>query len=201
VTTNRLETFSDGVLAVAVTLLVLDVRVPPVKADETLAHALLHQWPQYAAYATSFITIGIIWINHTATIGRLRTADAAILTLNLLLLLSIAILPFATALMAAYLTQSKGQHLAAGVYAGAFLVMAGCFTILQRHILLRKSHMLRVEMSDERRRQIIGRSMRGVWAYLFATAVAVLSAYVSLAVCAALAVYYALPVGSAERSS
>jgi uncharacterized membrane protein len=201
VSRNRLEAFSDGVIAVAITPLVLDIGVPPVKANETLAHALLRQWPHYAAYVTSFITIRIIWINHNATIGRLRTADPAILALNLLLLLSIAILPFATSLMAAYLKQSKGQHLAAGIYAGAFLVMSIFFTILQRHILLRKSHLLRVEMTDQRRRQIIGRSMRGLGAYIVAAAAAVLSAYVSLAICAALAVYYALPIASGGAAS
>jgi TMEM175 potassium channel family protein len=194
VTTSRLETFSDSVLAVAVTLLVLDVEVPPIKANEELAQALLRQWPHYAAYGTSFITIGIIWINHSAMIGRLRMADPVILTLNLLLLLSIALLPFATSLMAAFLKVRNGQHLAAGVYAGAFLVVSSLFTVLQRYILLHKPHMLRVDLSDERRRRIVGRSMRGVWAYVLATVAAVLSAYVSLAICAALAIYYALPV-------
>jgi hypothetical protein len=94
----------------------------------------------------------------------------------------------------------QGQHLAAGVYAGAFVVVSSLFTILQRYILLRKSHMLRVQLSDERRRQIVGRSMRGVWAYVLATAAAILSAYVSLAICAALAVYYVLPIASASAA-
>ncbi len=194
--TNRLEAFSDGVLAVAITLLVLDIGVPPVTEDQTLLHALLHQWPHYAAYVTSFITIGIIWINHHAMIGRLRVADHAILGLNLLLLLSIAVLPFATSLMAAYLKESRGQHLAAGIYAGAFLVMSIFFTILQRHILLRKPEMLTVEIPEERRRLILNRSIRGVGPYVLATAVAIISAYASLAICLAIAVYYALPIAS-----
>jgi uncharacterized membrane protein len=196
VSTSRLEAFSDGVLAVAITLLVLDIGVPVARPHETLADALLHQWPHYAAYVTSFLTIGIIWINHHAMIGRLRAADHAILGLNLLLLMSIAILPFATALMAAYLKQSRGQHLAAGVYAGAFLVMAIFFAILQRHILLNKAHMLTTDLPEERRRQILRRSLRGVGPYVIATAAAILSAYVSLAICAALALYYALPIAT-----
>ena len=194
--TNRLEAFSDGVLAVAITLLVLDIGVPQITRNETLLHALVHQWPHYAAYVTSFLTIGIIWINHHAMIGRLRIADHAILGLNLLLLLSIAVLPFATALMAAYLKESNGQHLAAGVYAGAFLVMSIFFTILQRHILLSKPHMLTTALSEARRRQILTRSIRGVGPYLLATAVAILSAYASLAICLAIAIYYALPIAS-----
>jgi TMEM175 potassium channel family protein len=201
VSTNRLEAFSDGVLAVAITLLVLDIGVPPVSPNETLAHELVHQWPQYAAYVTSFLTIGIIWINHHAMIGRLRVADHAILGLNLLLLMSIAILPFATSLMAAYLKESRGQHLAAGVYAGAFTVMALCFAALQRHILLHKPDMLASELPEDRRRLILRRSIRGVGPYVLATLVAILSAYASLAICAAIAVYYALPIASGGAAS
>jgi len=145
---------------------------------------------------TSFITIGIIWMNHHAMIGRLRLADHAIMGLNLLLLMSIAILPFATALMAAYLKESKGQHLAAAVYAGAFTVMAIFFTILQRHILLHKAHMLESDLSEERRRQILRNSLRGVGPYVIATVAAVFSASVSIAICLAIAVYYALPIAS-----
>jgi len=68
VSKNRLEAFSDGVLAVVITLLVLDIKVPSTSSSHTLAHDLLQNWPNYAAYVTSFITIGIIWINHHAMI-------------------------------------------------------------------------------------------------------------------------------------
>jgi uncharacterized membrane protein len=94
--TNRLESFSDGVFAVAITLLVLGIDVPDVGPHDSLGHALLGNWPQYAAYVVSFLTIGIIWINHHAMISRLRAADHTILILNLLLLMTIAVLPFAT---------------------------------------------------------------------------------------------------------
>ncbi len=92
--TSRLEAFSDGVIAVAITPLVLNIRVPPV-TEHNLGHQLVRNWPQYAAYVISFITIGIIWINHHAMIGRLQRPNHAILFLNLLLLMSIGILPFA----------------------------------------------------------------------------------------------------------
>src|SRR5690242_12662460 len=98
---SRVEAFSDGVIAVAITLLVLNIDVPHLKPGETLAHGLADQWPFYAAYVTSFLTIGIIWVNHHVMIGRLRETDHAILFMNLLLLMSIAGLPFATSLMAA----------------------------------------------------------------------------------------------------
>jgi uncharacterized membrane protein len=194
--TNRLESFSDGVIAVAITLLVLDIGVPQLGRRETLLHALLHNWPHYAAYVVSFLTIGIIWINHHAMISRLARADQSILILNLLLLMSIVLLPFATELMAAYLRAPSGQSLAAGVYAGCFLLMAVAFSVLNRHILLARAHMLSAEMPVQERRRILMRSVSGLAPYLVATILAVVSAYVTLAICGALAVFYALPLAS-----
>jgi uncharacterized membrane protein len=196
VNTTRLEAFSDGVIAVAITLLVLNIAVPhpPLPEGHTLAGELGRNWPVYAAYVTSFLTIGIIWINHHIMISRLREADRTILFLNLLLLMSIAILPFATSLMAAYLRESKGQHLAAAIYGGAFLVMALFFSVLNRHILLVKAHMLEQELPVERRRRLLARSAIGVVPYAIATGLAVLSSYLTLGICAALAVFYALPI-------
>ncbi len=197
--TNRLESFSDGVIAVAITLLVLDIKVPSVGAHQSLLHALLHNWPHYAAYAVSFLTIGIIWINHHAMISRLQEADHSILILNLVLLMTIAVLPFATELMAAYLTASRGQQLAAGVYAGSFLLMAVAFAALNRHILLARAHMLSAEIPLEARRRILVRSVSGLPPYLVATILAVVSPYVTLAICGALAAFYALPIASGGR--
>ncbi len=195
--TNRLEAFSDGVLAVAITLLVLDIHVPePGRGGQSLADNLAHAWPNYAAYVTSFVTIGIIWINHHAMIGRLRKADHTILVLNLFLLLSIAILPFATSLMARYLQQPHDQHLAAAVYGGAFLVMSVIFSVMQRHILFDKADLLVEGLDEQRRRTILRWGITGLIPYAVATALAAVSAYVTLAICAALALFYALPVAS-----
>jgi uncharacterized membrane protein len=196
VSTGRLEAFSDGVIAVAITLLVLNIELPELKENQSLFSGLIGQWQVYVAYVISFLTIGIIWVNHHVMIARLREADRTILFLNLLLLMSIAVLPFATRLMAAYLRQSHGQHLATGVYSGSFLVMAVFFTALNRHILLTKAHMLHTELPVERRRKILSRSIAGVVPYAIATALAVVSAYLTLAICAALAIFYALPIGS-----
>jgi len=196
--TNRLEAFSDGVIAVAITLLVLAIVPPAVEesAKTSLIHELGQRWPHYVAFVISFMTIGIIWINHHAMISRLAQADHSILILNLILLMTIAILPFATDLMATYLSASHGQRLAAGVYGGAFLVMSVAFSILNRHILLARAHMLSVEIPLEERRRILARSVSGLAPYLIATILAVLSAYATLAICGALAVFYALPAAS-----
>ena len=193
---GRLESFSDGVMAVAATLLVLNIVVPSLKHGETLIHALLAQWPQYAAYVVSFLTIGIIWINHHAAISRLREADRTILSLNLLLLMTIAVLPFATALFATYLREGHGQKLAAGVYAGSFLLMSLAFTALNRHILRQKAHLLGEQLPVERLRQIEALSIAGLAPYAIATAIAAVSPYATLIICAAVAVYYATPFGS-----
>jgi uncharacterized membrane protein len=198
VSKSRLEAFSDGVFAVAATLLVLNIAVPDPATHKHLGHALAKMWPSYAAYATSFITIGIIWINHHAMIGRLRQPDHAILMLNLLLLMWIGVLPFATNLMATYLRQGHGDKLAAAVFGGSFLAMGITFAALNRHTLYPKSHLLGVELSDERRRQIITRSVFGLVPYALATALAAVSAYATLVICAALAGYYALPLASAS---
>lgn len=197
--TNRLEAFSDGVIAVAITLLVLDIRVPPPSGSGTLAHELAKQWPSYAAYATSFITIGIIWMNHHVMISRLREADHRIMMLNLVLLLTIGVIPFATSLLATYLKQGRGQHLAAAVYAGVLLAMSIAFAALNRHILFRKAHLLRSELSLDQRRRILIRSVSGLGPYVIATALAAVSAYATLAVAAAIAAYYALPTASGAQ--
>jgi uncharacterized membrane protein len=194
VSTSRLESFSDGVLAVAITLLVLNIEVPEPGRD--LGHELARQWPQYAAYATSFLTIGIIWVNHHAMIGRLRAADHSILMLNLVLLLTIGVIPFGTALLATYLKEGHGQNLAAGVYGGVFVAMAVSFATLNWHILFRKAHLLPAEFTEERRRKILTRSVAGVVPYVLAAALAAVSPYPTLLICAALAIYYALPAAS-----
>jgi uncharacterized membrane protein len=193
---SRLEAFSDGVIAVAITLLVLNITVPSPSLPGGLAHWLGHEWPAYDAYATSFLTIGIIWINHHVMIGRLREADHAILILNLVLVMTIGLLPFATNLFSTYLNKSHGQHLAAVVYGGALLVMAIAFFILNWHILMRKAHLLDAPLPESERRRILARSFTGLPPYVIATGLAVASPYATLAVCAAIAIFYALPVAS-----
>jgi uncharacterized membrane protein len=191
-----MEAFSDGVIAVAITLLVLDIHVPMPEHGQTLDRQLLDLWPHYAAYVVSFITIGIIWVNHHVMIGRLRETDHAILFLNLLLLMSIAVLPFATSLMAEYVNKGSGQHVAAVVYAGSYLAMSLFFSALNRHILYAKPHMHKRELPVERRRQILRRAVAGIVPYVVATAFAPLSPYITLIICGAIAGFYALPIAS-----
>jgi uncharacterized membrane protein len=195
----RMEAFSDGVLAVAITLLVLNIDVPSKNklGAHTLAHVLAGQWPSYAAYITSFMTIGIIWINHHAMIGRLRESDHVILILNLVLLMTVVVIPFGTDLLANYLrVGGTSAKVAAAVYAGTFFTMAVAFSTLNRHILLRKAHLLKTQPSLAWRRATLRRAASGVIPYVMAIALAAVTAYATLAICAALAVFYALPFAS-----
>jgi uncharacterized membrane protein len=178
---------------------VLDIHVPdPASGD--LARELGAQWPSYVAYAVSFLTIGIIWINHHAMIRRLKTVDHGILVLNLVLLLFVGLLPFTTALMAAYLKEGQGDHLASAIYAGSFLLMSIAFASLNWLILFRKARLMAEPMDQGRRRTIIVRGVAGLVPYLLATILAIASSYATLAICAAIAAFYALPFASASAT-
>ncbi len=131
--TGRLEAFSDGVFAVAITLLVLNIHLPDaLKDDNFLRSALFAQWPTFAAFVTSFATIGIMWINHHRLFTHIKRVDTPLMLLNLLLLMMIVFVPFPTALLAEYTVQPD-QHLAAFLYCGTFIVLATCFNLLWRY--------------------------------------------------------------------
>ena len=198
---GRLEAFSDGVFAIAITLLVLDIHVPDPSTTADLAQQLGSQWPSYVAYGVSFLTIGIIWINHHAMLRRIKAIDHEILILNLLLLLCVGLLPFTTALMAAYLKESEGETLAAAIYAGSFLLMSVVFAAMNWTILFRKDHLLAGPIVAATRRTIITRGVAGLLPYLAAAILAVLSPYVSLAICGAVAAFYALPLASGDEET
>ncbi len=120
--TNRIEAFSDGVFAIAITLLVLELRVPDAPAGH-LAEALLHQWPAYASYVVSFLIIGIIWVNHHAMFQHIVKADRTLVFLNLLLLLCVSFIPFPTALLADFFHAGADQYVAAVVYSTTMTAM------------------------------------------------------------------------------
>ena len=120
--TQRLEAFSDGVFAIAATLLVLEFSV---STHRELSHQLLDLWPGYLAYVTSFVTIGIIWMNHHHAVSLMGRTNRTFLFLNILLLMTIAFLPFPTQLVADYLRhRPSGEEAAALDYSATFVVMA-----------------------------------------------------------------------------
>ena len=188
-----MEAFSDGVLAIAITLLVLNLHVPTATPRLTLAHQLHEEWPAFVAYVISFVTIGIIWINHHAMVRRLKAVDHTLLTLNLGLLLTVGILPFTTALIAAYVKQRHGEHLAAAVYAGSLLLMSIAFLTTHRYILRRTSQLLAHDMDEATRRSILARNAVGLAPYAVAVGLAFISSYAALVLCGLVAAFYAWP--------
>jgi uncharacterized membrane protein len=115
--TGRLEAFSDGVIAIAITLLVLEIKIEPPGFSH-LWRSLAEEWPSYLAYVTSFLTIGGVWLAHHALFERLSAIDPVLMRLNLLLLMVVAFLPFPTALMAEALQESRNAERAAVVVYG-----------------------------------------------------------------------------------
>jgi uncharacterized membrane protein len=125
VTKRRLEAFSDGVLAIAITLLVIELRPPQLQAGERLAPALWQQWPSYVAYLVSFVTIGVIWLNHHWILEQVVQVDGPLLVLNLNMLLWAALLPFPTAVLAEHLTaRGEAARTATALYSGVLVLLA-----------------------------------------------------------------------------
>jgi uncharacterized membrane protein len=121
--TGRVEAFSDAVFAIAITLLVLEIKIEPSEYDH-LAHALAHEWPAYLAYATSFLTVGSVWIAHHSLFSRLRYIDPVLLRLNMMLLLAAAFLPFPTSVLAQALHASaQAERVAIALYGATALVI------------------------------------------------------------------------------
>ena len=188
VSTSRLEAFSDGVFAIAITLLVLEIRVPAGQGDH-LWRALGHEWPSFAGFVVSFVTIGIIWVNHHGLFDSVREVNRPLLFLNLFLLLSVAFIPFTTALMADYLREGQGQDVATAVYAGSLLLMGWGFTALGQY-LHRKRPPGYEELSEADRRELVVRSTAGWLVYAVAVAVAFVNAYAGLVICGLVALAY-----------
>jgi uncharacterized membrane protein len=190
VSTTRLEAFSDGVFAVAITLLALDLVNFSGRKGE-LGSGLLDYWPHYATFAVTFVTIGIIWVNHHAQWERIAHVDRPLLFLNLLLLMFVVLIPFPTSLLARYLHGSD-QHVAAAVYSGVLLAMGLAFFAVWFYTA-RHPSLLHIEIGSRELRLLVRRNIIGLLPYAVAFGLAFLSAAASLALCALVAVYYVLP--------
>lgn len=184
VPTARLETFADGVFAIAATLLILDVR----PEGEPLGAALVHAWPAYAAYAVSFLTIGIMWANHNAMFSQIGSVDRAFLMLNIVLLMGVAFVPLPTRLVAEHL-RHEGAESAALLYGATMVVTAAGFAATWFYGVAR---LLRPD-ADRRVVRGISRSyLPGVPIYVLATLSAFVSPWLAVAIYAGLALFFAL---------
>lgn len=190
--TGRLETFADGVMAIAITLLVLEIAVPHLRPGESLGRALAAQWPSYAAYVVSFLTIGIIWVNHHHLFTVIAVTDNTFLLLNVVFLMTIAVLPWPTALVAAYLQEEASRATATVVYGLTMTSIAVMFNVVWRYAA--RGHRLLFPNVDPAAIRKVSRSyLSGPITYLAATLVAFINPWVSLAIFAALALYWLIP--------
>ncbi len=187
--TNRVEAFSDGVFAIAITLLVLEIKVPPI---EDLGLGLLRLWSSYLAYAISFIVIGAIWINHHTMFAWFVRVDQKLLILNTLHLMFVAFLPFPTAVLSEAFHTSSSQEVATAFYAGTLTIIGVFVTTMWRYA---ESHreLLDAAISPEQAKAIEKRILIGPIGYAVATILAFINPWLSITLFIALNAFYLWP--------
>jgi uncharacterized membrane protein len=189
ITSGRVEAFSDGVMAIAITLLILDVKVPKGAEEGRLAHELARQWPNYVTYAVTFAVIGIMWVNHHFLFHRVRVVTRPLLFLNIGLLMSISFLPFPTALLAEYLREDRNGHVAAAVYSVTMVIIGIGFVSIWWYLSVHPE-LLRSGSTAADARLAMRRSIPGPLVYGGTIVLAFISAPLCLAVYAAMALYF-----------
>ncbi len=196
----RVEAFSDGVFAIIITLLVLDLRVPRTDAlnGQTLAAALSHQWPLYLAYVLSFLQVGVVWANHHTMFHYIHRSDHVLLICNLMVLLCTALLPFTTAVFAEYgLARRSDMQLAAFVYSAALGAAGIFFNLTWRHAL--RAGLTDPKADPHRLHALAWHWMFVPILYGIAFLLTFVSPYLSVCVYILLLFYYALPGPSVIR--
>jgi uncharacterized membrane protein len=186
---SRVEAFSDGVFAIAITLLVLTLAEPGDYRH--LAHELGTQWPSLAAYVVSFAVIGIMWLNHHSLFTHFERIDRGVFYLNMLLLLTITFLPYPTGVLGQALAKGQGARTAAVVYGVAMAVNAWVWTAIWLYGS-HKRRLLHTSFPEEERGTATVMFTIGVVLYTLAVGVAFWNAYVFLALQALYALYYAI---------
>jgi uncharacterized membrane protein len=204
----RMEALSDGIFAVAMTLLVLDLHVPDLLGRGSpggLAVALGAQWPAYLAYISSFLTAGIIWANHHAMVRTFRALDKMLLFLNILLLMVVSFIPFSTQVLAHYLVVGGFAPTAMLVYSGTLTLMAVSFFSVW--VYAWRARLLRETLTPAHFNRVTRTHIfQGLVPYVLADALALTSVWASLALCLLVAVIYvfipsAAPHPAANRRS
>lgn len=192
--TGRIEAFSDGVIAIAITLLVLEIKVPqvPEGLHSSLTDELLKLWPSYGSFLTSFLIIGIIWINHHQMYKMIERTNHAFLALNVIFLMVISFLPFPTGVLAEYLREGREQQAATILYVGSQLAMAITYNLLWRYASY-NSRLLDRKISAVVIRDFTRKFNSGLALYLTAFILAFISYEVSLGLTVVLAIYFLLP--------
>ena len=170
--TGRIASFSDGVFAIAITLLVLDLAVP-ASAFNHLWHGIAHEWPSYLAYVTSFVTIGGLWMAHHGIFRLMQYADATVMRINLVFLMAVSFLPFPTGLMAAAIRDTKAER-AAVVFYGLTLLAISILLRMLCQAILRRPDLLDADMSVEEIKEASATGAPNIGFYVGVVALALL---------------------------
>src|SRR5947207_397527 len=191
--TSRLESFSDGVFAVAITLLVFNLQVPHLPAGAisvpALGSALFAQWPSYLTFITSFATILIMWASHHGIFKMVYRADTPFLFANGLLLLLVTVVPFPTSLVTQYLI-TPAASLACAVYAAVFVVINVAYNLLW-WAAVRQRRLLHPAVTARQVKRLTRHILLGLPVYLLASLLAFWNPYVSLGLCSCLWIFWA----------
>jgi uncharacterized membrane protein len=193
--TARLEAFSDGVFAIAITLLALELQIPHVESNSAkwaLASALLHEWPSYVAFVTSFFTVLIMWMNHHAVFKFVRKVNAQILFANGVLLLITTAIPFVTGLFSEYLNHYEATT-ACAVYTGSFVLVSVAYVHLWR-VIIKDRSILKDGISEEALQKITKNYSLGIPLYLAAFGASFVNIYLAIGICTALWVFWCVTV-------
>lgn len=193
--TARLEAFSDGVFAIAITLLALELQIPHVESNSgkwALASALLQEWPSYVAFVTSFFTVLIMWMNHHAVFKFVRKVNAQILFANGILLLITTAIPFVTGLFSEYLNHHEAKT-ACAVYTGSFVLVSVAYVHLWR-VIIKDRSILKDGISEEAIQKITKNYSLGIPLYLAAFGASFVNIYLAIGICTALWVFWCVTV-------
>jgi uncharacterized membrane protein len=196
--TARLEAFSDGVFAIAITLLVLEISVP-VGSEEDLLGAVLDQWPSYLAYFVSFASVGAIWLAHTAITEYLDHADRWLMRLNLLLLLFVSFLPFPTKLLAESVKNEDAGRVATTIYGLTLLVTALVVSAVWRYAVYEQ--LVRPDTTDEDVKLLTKKLSPGLGGYAVMIVLGIFQPVAAVLGYLAVAVFYLVPFSSFRRHS
>ena len=184
--TSRLESFSDGVFAIAATLLILNVSV---SSSSHLSSELLQIWPSYVAYVVSFVTIGVIWANHHTVMSQISHVNRTFLVINTLFLTVVAFIPFPTHLLSEYIREPESARAAAVAYGITLMLTAVMFNVLWRYAASGR-RLLRADANPSTVDGISRSYAPGPFLYAAATAIALVNPYVSAGIYAAIALFY-----------
>ena len=187
VSPGRLEAFSDGVIAIAITLLSLEIKLPD--GGGNLLRSLASLWPGYVGFVLSFLLVGQVWLNHHAIFARVRSVDQWMLICNLFLLLDVAFLPFATSVLTRSLESGHDERTGA-VFYGMVMVVGGLFFNALWRASIRDRGCLRPGVSEAEVRSMTRRFAMGPWLYALAALLGLVSAWLSVVTYVALIVFY-----------